>query len=251
MLEQLLTQGHLLKDVVVYGVSKLASGGSTYFQIQRRGLESVGDVDVRQDMKKNGVSIVVLENSLKTFVKGLIVGGGLLAADYGLGIENEYVNLHHAFIYSISLVNVVSSLSNVVRAFRGSNEQIEVQEQLNPEKLNKPFDMDLLRGLDDYQSRADEARLLGAIKRFRNVAKRGEITDEEVIKLYKVASENPMLRGRYFNKDSGFNLLEQYLLAKDLIKQPSVPKAVQFLDKLDGKQDGKLKILDWAKKLAF
>ncbi len=252
MLEQLLAN-HFVKDLGNYGLSKLANGASLYLDVSKRGVDVIADLEDKEDVKRDGLGSFVFDKTFMSLLKGVCVGGILYAVDGAYGIQNDVVNFHHAFIYGITLANWVSAGRNVARAFgkKKSAEAVDIESQLDPEKLKQPLDLEILRGLEDYSSRVDEGRLVGALRRFRDASKRGEITDEEVIKLYKAASENPVLRARYFSKVEQYNLLEQYLLVKDLIKQPSLPKALKVIDRLDGKEDGDMKVIAWLKKLAF
>lgn len=223
MLEQLLTQSHLLKDVAIYSFSQLARGGSLYFAAKRTGLEYVMNTKIKKDMSEREIKSVVFNHSLKYFAGGLAFGAVFFGIDYYFGTEKNVFNGHNMFFYSYSLINCITSAFNFIAGIKHgkSSEQDNASQTINLEaqKLEQSIDLELLRSLDNYDARSDdEDRLITAVKRFRDADRKGDITNKDILKLYGAANNKSIVRSNYLSNNVLYSLLEQYLLVQNLIK---------------------------------
>lgn len=115
---------HVLLDAGFTAGSAIADSLSTYGIVKKSGIDCEADLEIREGMRREGIEKHLVKNAAYATKELLKVGAVLYGIDYLLGIDDNALNLHHAFLYGASGLKYLAALGNtlsVLNMERASN----------------------------------------------------------------------------------------------------------------------------------
>ncbi len=105
-------------DASVAAGSTIVDNISTYVAVKKlhNGIDSEGNIETREGMRREGVGKYLAKHTMLATREILKVGAVLYGMDYALGISDNALNLHHAFVYGISGLKYLAAATNTFTA---------------------------------------------------------------------------------------------------------------------------------------
>lgn len=108
---------HLLTDFLYLACSEIADASTTCLFAKKFGADRELHNETREGIKREGTLRYLTKNGLKWIGEGVLIAGTLYGADYLLGIQDNWINLHHVPCYGIGTLKYLASLNNAGRAY--------------------------------------------------------------------------------------------------------------------------------------
>jgi len=102
-----------LYDWMYFNGCQLIDALSTVHFVHRYGIDSEDNVEVRNEMRKDGVGKALFKSNIAAGIGSAMAIAALYGIDSLIGIEHNAINIHHVVSYGLGSLKLLQGFANI------------------------------------------------------------------------------------------------------------------------------------------